>query len=140
MTTRWVVERSLAWLTAHRRSARAGWVSPLGYNLTISHSHRFVWYRVAKVATRTIRHHCETHGVSMDVDHAMRIRYPVEVFGDYFKFAFVRDPRTHYIPMQTVLSRDDALMEYLRHTGSGLFAIPPGVRRGEYVGQGLFSA
>ena len=48
----------------------SGWLSPLAYNLTISHSHRFVWYRVAKVATRTIRHHCETHGVSLDVDHA----------------------------------------------------------------------
>ena len=26
---------------------RSGWLSPLAYNLTISHSHRFVWYRVA---------------------------------------------------------------------------------------------
>ena len=41
--------------------------------------------------------------------------------------AFVRDPRTHYIPMQNTLSRDDGLMEYLQHTGSGLFAVPPGV-------------
>ncbi len=54
----------------------SGWLSPLAYNLTVSHSHRFVWYRVAKVATRTIRHHCETHGVRLDVDHAMRVRYP----------------------------------------------------------------
>ncbi|HEX5331645.1 MAG TPA: iron uptake transporter deferrochelatase/peroxidase subunit [Cellulomonas sp.] len=44
-----------------------------------------------------------------------------------FFIAYVRDPRTHYIPMQTVLSRDDALMEYLLHTGSGLFAVPPGL-------------
>ena len=34
-----------------------------------------------------------------------------------FFLAFVRDPRTHYIPMQTTLSRDDVLMEYLTHTG-----------------------
>ena len=80
-----------------RRSARAGWVSPLGYNLTISHSHRFVWYRVAKVATRTVRHHFASHDIALDVDHAMRIRYPTETFGDYFKFAFVRDPLDRFI-------------------------------------------
>ena len=47
-----------------------------------------------------------------------------------FFLAYVRDPRTHYVPMQTTLSRDDALMEYLQHTGSGLFAVPPGVPAG----------
>ena len=47
--------------------------------------------------------------------------------------AFVRDPRTQYVPMQTVLSRDDALMEYLVHTGSGLYAVPPGVPDGTLV-------
>ena len=73
------------------------WLSPLAYNLTISHSHRFVWYRVAKVATRTIRHHCETHGVSLDVDHAMRVRYPLATYADYFTFAFVRDPLDRFV-------------------------------------------
>lgn len=80
-----------------RRSNRAGWVSPLSYNLTISHEHRFVWFRVAKVATRTIRHHLTAHGVTLDVDHAMRIRYPVRAFDDYFTFAFVRDPLERFV-------------------------------------------
>jgi len=44
--------------------------------------------------------------------------------------AFVVDPRTHFVPMQTRLSSQDGLMEYLVHTGSGLFAVPPGVRDG----------
>ncbi|MEO5709739.1 MAG: iron uptake transporter deferrochelatase/peroxidase subunit [Nocardioidaceae bacterium] len=56
-----------------------------------------------------------------------------------FFIAYVRDPETHYIPMQTKLSRDDGLMEYLRHTGSALFAVPPGVRAGGFVGEQLFS-
>jgi len=56
-----------------------------------------------------------------------------------FFLAFVRDPDVQYIPMQNRLSREDGLMEYLQHTGSGLFAVPPGVRPGEYGGQSLFA-
>jgi deferrochelatase/peroxidase EfeB len=55
-----------------------------------------------------------------------------------FFIAFVRDVDRHYIPMQTKLSAHDGLMEYLQHNGSGLFAVPPGIRPGEYVGQRLF--
>lgn len=56
-----------------------------------------------------------------------------------FFIAFVADPAVQYIPMQTRMSRQDLMQEYLQHTGSALFAVPPGVSRGEYVGQGLFS-
>ena len=56
-----------------------------------------------------------------------------------FFLAFVRDPRTHFIPIQTKIGRGDAMSEYLQHTGSALFAIPPGVARGEFVGQALFA-
>ncbi len=63
-----------------------------------------------------------------------------------FFVAFVRDPRTQFIPVQNALSLDDVMMEYLRHTGSGLFAVPPGVPagsrldpdRGAFVGEALF--
>jgi deferrochelatase/peroxidase EfeB len=57
-----------------------------------------------------------------------------------FFIAFVRNPDEHYIPIQTRLSSQDALMEYLQHTGSGLFAVPPGVRsRSGFIGEGLFA-
>ena len=56
-----------------------------------------------------------------------------------FFIAFVRDPDKHYIPMQQRLASQDGLREYLQHTGSGLWAVPPGVRPGEHVGQALFS-
>ena len=55
-----------------------------------------------------------------------------------FFVAFVSDPRTHFIPMQTRLAKQDLMSEYLQHTGSGLFAVPPGVRAGGYVGEALF--
>ena len=51
----------------------------------------------------------------------------------------MRDPDSHYIPMQRKLSREDGMREYLTHTGSGLFAVPPGVRQGGFVGETLFA-
>jgi len=56
-----------------------------------------------------------------------------------FFIAYVRDPDRQYVPMQNKLSRDDGLMEYLQHTGSALFAVPPGVRRGGFLGDALFA-
>ena len=54
-----------------------------------------------------------------------------------FFLAFVVDPRTHFIPVQTKLGVGDAMSEYLQHTGSALFAVPPGIREGSYVGEAL---
>ena len=80
-----------------RQSARAGMLSPLEYNLTISHERRFIWFRVAKVGTRTILGHFAEHDVPLDVHHAMRVRYPTAAFADYFKFAFVRHPVDRFV-------------------------------------------
>ena len=54
-----------------------------------------------------------------------------------FFIAFVRDPAKQYIPLQTRLSRDDTMMEYLQHTGSGIFAVPPGTVGCGFVGDSL---
>jgi hypothetical protein len=62
------------------------------YNLTISHEKRFLWYRVAKVGTRTILYHLRRHNVALDVEHASFVRYMPKLYSDYFKFAFVRNP------------------------------------------------
>ncbi|NYD58248.1 deferrochelatase/peroxidase EfeB [Nocardioides marinisabuli] len=56
-----------------------------------------------------------------------------------FFIAFVRDPATGFIPVQNAMAKNDALMEYLRFTGSALFAVPPGVGEGEFVAQALFA-
>lgn len=56
-----------------------------------------------------------------------------------FFLAYVTDPLTHYIPMQARMASSDLMAEYLQHTGSGLWAVPPGVSEGEYVGQTLFA-
>lgn len=58
-----------------------------------------------------------------------------------FFIAFVRDPEKQFIPVQAKLARNDLLNEYITHNGSGIFAIPPGVREGDrdaYWGSTLF--
>ena len=62
-----------------------------------------------------------------------------ELDAGLFFIAFQQDPRTAFIPIQRRLSAQDSLMEYLRHTGSGLYAVPPGINgAGGYLGQALF--
>jgi len=56
-----------------------------------------------------------------------------------FFLAYVLDPRTHFIPIQMKLGLGDGLSEYVQHTGSALFAIPPGIAQGEHVGQAMFA-
>ncbi len=54
-----------------------------------------------------------------------------------FFAAFQRDPRRQFVPIQRRLAEHDLLGEYLVHTGSALFAVPPGCRAGGYVGDTL---
>ncbi|OBF25000.1 peroxidase [Mycobacterium sp. ACS4331] len=58
-----------------------------------------------------------------------------------FFIAFVRNPETQFIPLQSRLARSDLLNEYITHTGTGIFAVPPGIREGDkdaYWGSTLF--
>lgn len=55
-----------------------------------------------------------------------------------FFIAFVRNPVTQFIPMQSALAASDLLNEYITHTGSAVFACPPGLGAGEYWGSALF--
>ena len=55
-----------------------------------------------------------------------------------FFLAYQRDPRTQFIPIQLALAKNDLMNEYVRHVGSGIFAVPPGCRSDSYVGATLF--
>jgi deferrochelatase/peroxidase EfeB len=52
--------------------------------------------------------------------------------------AFARDPRRQYVPVQRRLAEGDALNEFATHTGSAVFALPPGARPGGSLAEGLF--
>lgn len=56
-----------------------------------------------------------------------------------FFISFQRDPGRQFVPLQRRLGESDLLNEYIQHTGSAVFACPPGARQGGYVGEGLFA-
>jgi deferrochelatase/peroxidase EfeB len=62
-----------------------------------------------------------------------------ELDAGLFFLAFQRDPHAQFATLQRKLGSHDALNEYILHTTSGLFAIPPGARSGGFVGSALFS-
>jgi deferrochelatase/peroxidase EfeB len=55
-----------------------------------------------------------------------------------FFISYQRSPK-QFIDIQMNLAKNDKMNEYIRHVGSGLFAVPPGARIGSYVGAGLFA-
>jgi len=50
---------------------------------------------------------------------------------------YQKDPRKQFIPIQRRLAGADALSEYLTHIGSAVFACPPGVTSGQFIGEQL---
>lgn len=57
-----------------------------------------------------------------------------------FFLAFCKDAHAQFVPLQRRLGQHDNLNEYIRHTSSALFAVPPGLRgAGDYYGKALFT-
>jgi deferrochelatase/peroxidase EfeB len=54
-----------------------------------------------------------------------------------FFISFQRDPQKQFVPLQRRLGQMDRLTEYIRHTGSAVFACPPGIKSGGFVGEAL---
>jgi deferrochelatase/peroxidase EfeB len=59
------------------------------------------------------------------------------LLGGLFFIAFMKNP-AQFVKLQNALAAD-ALNEYVHHTGSAVFACPPGVRPGQHWGDGLFT-
>ena len=67
------------------------------YNLTISEKYNFVWYRVAKVGTRSILNNFRTLNIPLSAYHSVSCYLPYMQYKNYFKFAFARDPLNRFI-------------------------------------------
>ncbi|MFK7983614.1 MAG: sulfotransferase family 2 domain-containing protein [Saprospiraceae bacterium] len=66
--------------------------SDQSYNISISHQKKLIWYRVAKVSSRTIFDVLKRASVVLDAEHPMWCHYPANDYNGYFRFAFVRNP------------------------------------------------
>ncbi len=55
-----------------------------------------------------------------------------------FFIAFMRDAHAQFVPMQRALAARDLLNEYIEHTGSAVFACPPGLSESQDWGAQLF--
>ncbi|MER2105334.1 MAG: iron uptake transporter deferrochelatase/peroxidase subunit [Solibacillus sp.] len=53
--------------------------------------------------------------------------------------SFQKDPK-QFIDIQNSLGRIDKLNEYITHRGSAIFACLPGVKKGSYLGEALFTS
>jgi deferrochelatase/peroxidase EfeB len=53
--------------------------------------------------------------------------------------AYQRDPRTGFVKIFERMAKFDMLNQFVTHTGSGIFACPPGCAEGGFIGQGLFA-
>jgi deferrochelatase/peroxidase EfeB len=62
-----------------------------------------------------------------------------ELDSGLFFICYNKNAFDQFVVLQRKLGLQDALNEYIVHTGGGLFAVPPGVHEGGYWGEGLFA-
>jgi deferrochelatase/peroxidase EfeB len=64
-------------------------------------------------------------------------RQGMEYDAGLFFVCYQRDPRTGFVKINERLSRFDMMNQFITHVGSGLFAIPHGAQKGEFIGRRL---
>ena len=64
----------------------------------------------------------------------------IEYDSGLFFQAYQKDPRDAFVKIFEKMSKLDALNQFTTHVGGGIFACPPGVRQGDYIGRTLFEA
>ena len=67
------------------------------YHLCYNYKYKALWYRVAKVASRTIDQHFRDHTPAEEYIYSSEVGYWPGQFQDWFKFAFVRNPIDRFL-------------------------------------------
>ena len=76
-------------------------------------------------------------GLSFTAERWPPWRQAMEYDSGLLFLAYQKDPRAQFSRMFERMAKFDMLNQFTTHTGSGLFAIPPGVQPGETLGKGL---
>ena len=77
-------------------------------------------------------------GVNLTAERWPPWRQGLEYDAGLFFICYQRDPRTGFIKIFDKMSKFDMMNQFVTHVGGGLFACPPGVKKGEFIGQRLF--
>lgn len=77
-------------------------------------------------------------GLAMIAERWPPWRQGLEYEAGLLFIAFQRDPRTGFIKIFENMSKLDLLNQFTTHVGSGIFACPRGIAKGEFIGQELF--
>ncbi len=79
-------------------------------------------------------------GLAMIAERWPPWRQGLEYEAGLLFIAFQRDPRTGFIRIFENMAKLDLLNQFTTHVGSGIFACPRGIAKGEFVGKELFAA
>lgn len=74
-----------------------GWAKSQRFNITVSHSHRLVWYRVAKAGTRSVFAALRSAGVQLDLEEPYGVVAPRPLTRGYRRAGFVRHPTERFL-------------------------------------------
>ncbi|MCW3480129.1 iron uptake transporter deferrochelatase/peroxidase subunit [Neisseriaceae bacterium JH1-16] len=66
-------------------------------------------------------------------------RQGVEYDAGLFFLAYQRDPRSGFIKINKALATQDMMNQFTTHVASAVFACPPGVEKGGFIGAALFA-
>jgi deferrochelatase/peroxidase EfeB len=77
-------------------------------------------------------------GVSFTAERWPPWRQAMEYDAGLLFLAYQKDPRAQFVKLFDRMAKFDMLNQFTTHTGSALFAVPPGVAEGQSVGGGLF--
>lgn len=77
-------------------------------------------------------------GVNFTAERWPPWRQGMEYDAGLLFLCYQTDPRTGFVKLFEKMAKFDMLNQFVTHTGGGVFAIPAGIRQGEYVGQRLF--
>ncbi len=80
--------------------------------------------------------HAREYAPTVNVSPPM-LRRGYSIDGGLLFLAFMRDPRRQFVPVMRRLAERDRLHGFTRHTGSAVFAIPPGASPGGFVGDAI---